>query len=733
MENTLLTGRIIKILYRNGDYHICLVERDKSITDTVVIMDQNVNVGSNCELYGYWDNNSKYGKQFKCLTYIEKLPSTKEGFIGFLKSGAFKGIGPATAEKIGNFLGSDALIKLRENVDIILTVPNVKLKLLQLIKETWLQNNMKSQISILLQQYGVTGVNVTKIYEKFGEKSITVLKNNPYILIYNIKGIGFKQADTIALAMGVKPDSDLRICECIKFAVENNSTYGNCYLVKDEVITSVRELINVNDRLRITTILEGETSLKKMVINGEDRYYAKRIYNAENYVFTVLCEMLFDNTKYNKPDILNDETLSNEQKEAVIGSLTNKVSVLTGGPGCGKTYTTKTIINTLINSNKKFAICAPTGKAAMRSTEVIGQEAFTIHRLLEYNPYENCFNYNEYNKLDYDFILVEESSMIDIQLMSDLLKAIDNHTQVVFIGDKDQLSPVSAGSPFKDMIDCGVIPTYRLTKVFRQAMGSKIITYAHKINTGELVYIDNPIQNPSIWSGDVDCLFIDSDIKGTTKIIDEFSTLRYGYDILDTIVRLYTETITKNKKYTDIQILIPKRVGNLGITNVNKYIQDAINPIKNFTDQIIVKNKQFRLNDKVIHTQNNYVLGGGVFNGEIGRITHIDLAESRFIVEFANRSIEYMKKDMDDLELAYAITIHKSQGSEFDAVIIPLLSEYGIMLERSLIYTALTRAKKLAVFIGQRKSLAKAIFTVNSKKRQTSLSELLSQVSIVVE
>lgn len=734
MNKKTITGKITNVIYKNGDYHICKIETNDNQTCTISINHNVIKPGLVANFTGSFVKN-KYGDQFKCDYFIEKIPNTKDGFIAYLQSGSFKGVGAVTAKKIADFLGENPLEKLKEDIDIILSVPKIKKDILESIKETWVSNSVKTEITILLQQYGITGASVDKIYKKFGAASINVVTNNPYKLIYYVKGIGFKLADKIALSIGIEKDSEIRLVECIKYVVDNNSSYGSCYLTEKQVIDNIIDLIGDIDSELIKKTLLSTDNIIKLTLNDEVRYYSKDIYKAENFVLLSLKSMLnivFEADVYN---LVDDSSLSDEQKLAVIGALSNKISILTGGPGCGKTYTTKTIVNTLIDMNKCFAICAPTGKAAIRSTEVIGHKAKTIHRLLEIDPESGDFIHNINNKLKYDFIIIEESSMIDIKLMSNLLEAIDDNTQLLFVGDQDQLPPVGAGSPFKDMIQSGLIPTYRLNKIFRQALTSKIITYAHSINKGQDVYIESPILEPRLWQSTTDCLFIDSEFSNNLRCMDKKSTLYYGkeMDIIFTIKRLYSETIKKYRGYDDIQILIPKRIGSFGVNTVNTIIQDLVNPIENFSQQIIIKgDKFFRLNDKVIHTQNNYNLGGGVFNGEIGKITKIDIPNSKCVVSYPNKDVTYSKSDMVDLELAFAITIHKSQGSEFDCVILPILNEYGIMLERSLIYTALTRAKKLAIFLGQRQPLIKAIKTVNTNKRQTSLCELLVNESVNV-
>jgi exodeoxyribonuclease V alpha subunit len=719
-----ITGKIERILFNSGDYHVCLIKTPNK-SQTTVINQPDIKIGFFGDFYGELVNHQKFGTQFKCDYFIETLPETKEGFINYILSNKFTGIGSVTAKRIADHLGDDPLGKLKEDIDVILTVPKVKKAQLELIKKKWSENSVKSEVIILLQQYGIIGASLDKIYNQFGNASLNEIKKNPYNLINFIVGIGFIQADRIALSFGVAPDSKLRILECVKFVLKSSSLDGSCYLTENQIFAKTIEIIPGLTKEQISSILD-DPSINKLIINDEVRYYSKNNYISEQGVLLHLKKMIQKNNKFRVPKIDSNNNLTDQQLSAVKGCLTNKISILTGGPGCGKTYTTKTIIDTLIKMNKSFMVCAPTGKAAMRSSEVIGIKALTIHRLLSFNFKTNSFDFNEKNPLKTDYLIVEESSMIDINLMYCILKAIGLKTQVLFVGDHNQLPPIGAGAPFKDIINSGMIPIFHLNKIFRQAMSSKIITYAHGINNGEKVSIESPIINKTLWSSNTDCMFIDSNIN-TLPPHPNYSTLRYGYDIIETIKKLYTETIKKHKNIGDIQILIPRKNGTVGVNAINVAIQDIVNPITDYRDQILINFKSYRLNDKVIHTKNTYDLGGGVFNGEIGRIIKINTEKSTCVVSYGDdRNIEYTKKDMLNLDLAFAITIHKSQGSEFECVILPLLNSYSIMLERSLIYTGLTRAKKLAIFVGQRESLYRSIATVNMKKRQTSLTELLT-------
>lgn len=727
--NDKLFGSVIKVIYTKDDFNICLVKVDKTKTNisdedlVVSVSHPNIKKGFVGEFHGVYDTNSKYGKQFKGKFVLEQLPSTSNGFKNYLKSGLFKGIGETTAQRIVDFLGENPVQKIKDNPDILLDVPKVKKVLLEGIKDTWFSNSVKAEILVLLQQNGVTGANIDKVYGKYKEKSIAVITKNPYILIKEVSGIGFKMADKIAMNMGLPKDSDIRITECIKHILESDSNYGSCYLTKSQIVEKVRELIGVFNNEVFNECL-NDSEIVKINLNGLDRYYAIGLYKAEMGCLRSVNDMFSQQIKIFNTISVNDTTLSKEQKEAVTGALSNKLSILTGGPGCGKTYTTKTIVDNLIHMGKKVAICAPTGKAAAKSSSVIGQEALTIHRLLEFDFMSGQFTRNSQKPIEFDYLIVEESSMIDIKLMCSLLDSVSNKCQVLFVGDYAQLPPIGAGSPFKDMIESELIPTYRLNKIFRQGLNSDIIKSAHAINNGQTVYLRSPIMEPEIWKGNTDFMFIDSDLNDGRRPNDYpvESTLRYNLDINKMIVKLYTETIKKYRSIHEIQILIPKRVGVVGCDNINSMIQDVVNP-GNTNPTIMYKSKQFRLNDKVIHVKNNYELN--VFNGEIGKILAVDVVNKTCVVLFDNKTINYKTSDLDDLELAFAITIHKSQGSEFSCVIMPLIGEHAHMSDRSLIYTGITRAKKLAIVIGKKKSFYQGIATVKNNKRQTSLRELI--------
>lgn len=739
-QSKKIIGIVDKIIFNNRDngYHILSVELPNNENIVINAFHPTIHEGLTYEFQGDWTNHPRFGKQMKAKSIFEVPPNTKEGLKAYLSSSFFPGIGPSIAGKIISYFKDDVIRIFNEDIDKLILVPGISEKKLEGIKKSWSENQEINDVMMFLQQFGISTVYAAKIYKHYGKGCVQKIKENPYTLARDITGIGFKYADKVAMELGVDSNSEIRIRACIMHILESGSLDGHCYLLDEQITISSTELLGVDIRDRVDLILkymvqDGEIMIQK-VDDEPIRYYSKKLYYNEKQCANKIGELLLQNKNIIISDsIVNTESLSVEQKKAVFGVLSKGVSILTGGPGCGKTYTTKTIVDVLLKLDKNLAICAPTGKAALKSTSVIGLEAYTIHRLLGWDPVNFGFMHNERNPLPYNFIIVEESSMIDIILMNSLLTAVSDECQILFVGDHNQLPPVSAGAPFRDMIESGVVPSFKLNKIFRQAQGSKIITSAHKINEGECPDINSPMDNPELWSQGEDCLFIDSGLAEHGKDKNEYpkwSSLRYGLDVVDMIKKLYVDTINKYYKTSDIQILIPMKVSDLGTIKINSIIRDAVNPKHKDKKEISIKNIIFREGDKIMHTLNNYDLE--VFNGDIGWIQIIDEVSGTAEIKFDNnRIVKYKKIDLMEIEHAFAISIHKSQGSEFDCVILPIMPIYNRMLERSLIYTGISRGKRLVVFIGQRKSLEKAVKTINSNKRQTSLRELLIEQDVV--
>jgi exodeoxyribonuclease V alpha subunit len=738
-KEEIVIGVIEKILYVNeeNNYHVLNVETLEMKKETKVTITQpNIYEGLTYEFKGEWTSHPKFGKQFKANFALEKQPSTKEGLRAYLQSSFFSGIGPVIANRIVEHFGEDVIKTLNENPDAMLKVPGISKAKLKAIKETWEKNHEMNDIMIFLRQHGISNLYATKIYEFYGKNCVAQILNNPYKLTNDISGIGFTSADKIALSAGFKEDSVQRVKAAIAYVIEQASNDGHCYLLFEQITTRAMELLKLQESPDFFTLLmsmERSQEIKVLKIAGKDkRYYDRKIYFNETYCCEKIHALLQNNMKVHvHEDLINSSEdkikLSEEQALAVKGILGCSVSVLTGGPGTGKSTITKKIVDILLEVGKKVVLAAPTGRAAKRMTEVIGKEATTIHRLLSWDHINGGFLKNEGNPISADVIIIDESSMKDINLAASLLKATPYDAQIIFIGDADQLEPVGPGNFFKDLIKSNIVPIFKLNRIFRQGKESLIIKYAHEINTGVIPNIETPLLNPDIWTNGSDCVFVDSglsELNADKQSYPAWSSLRYGLDVVEMTVKLYIESLPKYiGKEKEIQILIPMNVGDLGNAKMNEKIQAIVNPPSSEKGEIKLKDRILREGDKVIHTKNNYDLE--VYNGDIGRITDVYPGSNELTVKFSDdREVDYKKSDILDLDLAYSISIHKAQGSEFDCVIMPIMNQYYRMLFRNLIYTGLTRAKKFAVFVGQRKALETAVNNFNYEERQTSLKEM---------
>jgi exodeoxyribonuclease V alpha subunit len=746
------TGVIKRIKFHNplNGYGIISVEifDNKDLKDnvTVTVNQPEMFEGVTMKFKGCWIKHPKFGKQFKASFCQEVPPATTEAVIKYLSSGFFPGIGPVTAKKIVKYFKDDALDVFRNNIDRLTEVPGINRNKLKVLRESWKNNQEMNSIMLFLQEHMISTVFSVKIYKEYGINSIPILKKNPYKLASDISGAGFIMADKLAMSLGFKKDGEERISSAIHHILSNNHSDGHCYLTKGQIKTRIYKLINIESKQKINEILDKEELEENIVCvpvsksDGlEKRYYSRDVFYDEKYVAEKvirLSKKIYANNKEELKERLNsmlqvsDIKLSEEQSDSVIGVLSNGLSVLTGGPGVGKTTTVKYVYDMLVSMGKEVLLAAPTGRAAQRMSEVIGSQSKTIHRLLKWDAGNGNFRKSEKDMLDCDFIILDECSMIDIRLASSFFRAISPSTQILLVGDKDQLPSVGIGNLMSDLIQSDCIQIYNLQKVFRQAEKSKIITYAHQINKGETPNIDTPIQSPSIWKNNTDCMFIDSSMKEGLSSMSDFSTFRYGMNALDMIVKLYKDTI---KKYMgdkcEIQILTPMNKGSIGTKEINKKIQEEVNPESKNKKEIKIGEKIYREGDRVIQTSNNYDLN--VFNGDIGYIKKINSKDSSLIVDYGNSNnsklVQYERQNAIEIELAYSISIHKSQGSEFQVVIMPVLSEHNIMLYRNLIYTGITRARKMAVLIGEREAFQRSVENINPNSRQTSLKIFLKE------
>jgi len=755
-NNNLITieGIIKRITFHNplNGYGILGVEltgnntKEKNTTITVSNL-LKVYEGVSMEFTGEWSTHPKYGKQFVAKHAYEVPPKSRDGVIGYLSSGFFPGIGPATAKRIVNHFGDDAFDMLKNDINRVFEIKGINKKKLKVLVESWEENREMNNIVPFLAQHMVTDGFAHKIYKVYRNETIPKIKENPYQLSYDIKGIGFMFCDKLAMSLGVEYDSEERIKAAIFHVLSNNQNDGHCYLTERQVKGRVKKITNLDVPDKVSNILLSEDMKKKIISisseresgKTENRFYSKDIFYAEKYVSEKIVRLSKKNYISDKENLKkqleiiiskSDIKLSEEQFNSVTGVLLNGLSILTGGPGVGKSTTVKFVYELLKKIGKKVLLAAPTGRASQRLMEIIGEEAKTIHRLLKFNPSISNFDKNEMNPLDCDFIILDECSMIDIKLANSFFRAVDSKTQVLLVGDKNQLPSVGPGNFLSDLISSQCIPVFSLEKVFRQAEKSKIISSAHSINKGFKPNIDNPIKQPEIWKDGTDCMFIESSMNKYDKS-NPYSTIKFGLDTVDMIVKLYSEIIPKYMgKENEIQILTPMNKGAVGTIEINKRIQESINPKSNNKKEISThQDKIFREGDRVIQTTNNYDLN--VFNGDIGYIREIDVEELKMVVNFGDKDfsklVTYSKQDIRDLQLAYSITIHKSQGSEFSTVIMPILNQHYIMLFRNLIYTGLTRAKKMGIIIGENGAFGASIKNINPNIRQTSLSQFIHE------
>ena len=737
-----ICGSVERIVFKNSEtgYHVLRVlDSNTDSEHTITVNHLNIGEGVSYEFEGSWVVNTKFGTQFKAVKVVEMEPTNSYAMVKYLSSRFFKGIGPVMAQKIVDKFGDDTYDILSNNIDKLMQVPGVSKKKLDVIKESWKTNNEINQIMLFLQKYDISVLFSVKIYEFFGNDCIDQILSNPYRLI-EIDGVGFKSSDKVALNIGFAKDHPLRISAGIQFVLsESENSEGHCFLYHEQIIEKARELLGVSVRDEIDDILNvliKNNEIKLFVINDEKRYYSNFLYYAERSVvnrISVLKNTPGARIPDNKIELWEKSIenssikLSDEQKSAIKGIVKEKVSILTGGAGVGKTTTLNALLSLLEMCNIEFKLTSPTGRAAQRMQECTGHQAQTIHRLLQWDFVTMGFIHNEKNQLTTDFLILDESSMVGVELFACLLKTLPPQTKVLMIGDAEQIPPVQPGRVFADFIESGVIKTFMLTQIFRQSEGSDIIKFSYDIRNGHSPQIKSPFERPYLWTNNSSCMFIDSDFadEGKTKNdYPDYSTLHYDVDIVEMIRKLYCETIPKYHPNKEIQILIPQNIGELGTIKINKIIQESVNPKFPDKPEIQIGDICLRRGDRCIVTKNSYE--HGIFNGDICRILDIDPSEKKCVIElgYENKVVELQRDGLLLLKLGYAISIHKAQGSEFDITILPVAMNFYRMLYRQLFYTGITRAKTLAVCIGSRRALAIAVNNVDQSKRQTSIIDL---------
>ena len=644
-----------------------------------------VHVGSVFNLYGSWKTHPRFGHEFSFQECEETLPATIEGLKNYLSSGLIKGVGASYAEKIVDRFGEETLDILDNEPDKLTEIRGIGPKKLEKIKKSWSEQKEIRNIMLFLRSYNVSTSLATKIFKQYGNQSIQIVTENPYRLADELWGVGFKTADTIAFSLGLEHDSYERLRSGILYSLKKFSEAGHCFATRQQLITSAVEILDVDEILiqnAINTIVEN-----KDLIQEDDAVYLPMYYYSEVGVARRLHEIMNSQRSIRIKAAVESSYYDETQLEAIRAALNNKVLVITGGPGTGKTTTTLGIINA--HRGAKIVLAAPTGRAAKRLSEVTHMGAKTIHRLLEMRPPDG-FNRNEDNPIEGDVLIVDECSMIDLLLMYSLLKAVPDHMTVILVGDVDQLPSIGAGKVLSDIIESGAVPVIRLEKIFRQAQKSRIITNAHKINKGEMPYLVDH---------DSDFLFTE-----TEKPAEE-------------IIKICTEILPEQgiDPY-DIQVLTPMRRGDTGANALNQLLQEALNP---YGKKITGTN--FKTGDRVMQIRNNYEKA--VFNGDIGFVWDFD--DGELVVGFDDREVIYDISELDELVLAYATTIHKSQGSEFPYVVMPIVKAHYIMLQRNLLYTGVTRAKKKLMMVGERNAVFIAVMNNDTVKRNTRLAERL--------
>lgn len=714
-----LDGTLERIVFHNEEngYSVLRFKTTAGDNYTVVGNMADPQVGSSLKLTGEWVDNAKFGRQFKMLTYETSLPAGLVGIRHYLASGLIKGVGPKTAERIVEAFGEDTFAILDNEPERLSAVKGIGKRTAKGIQEAWSEHRGIRDLIMFLQPHGVSTAYAVRIYKFYGKHALSVVQENPYRLAMDINGIGFVTADTIAQKIGFDVDSPLRAEAGTLYMLTKTSDEGHVYFPFDALVTKTSDTLNIRADLvedAIETLEREERVVIEELSNGQVAVYRSRFHAYESGISTYIKKILGSpkTVLIKNPNEIVEEVveslgidLAEEQLEAVHTAVRTKMMVLTGGPGTGKTTITKAIVQAYKKLKAKILLCAPTGRAAKRMFETIGVEAKTIHRLLEYSPREDGFQRNENNPLACSLIVIDESSMMDTMLMFHLLKAIPLGATVIFVGDVHQLPSVGPGNVLKDVIQSGVVDVVELHEVFRQAQESDIITNAHKINAGEVPFLESSKERLS------DFYFIrqDDPERCAAMIVDLVKNhipRRFRFDPID-----------------QIQVLTPMHKGSAGSGNLNHLLQDALNP-----QPLCLKrgDREYRLDDKVMQLRNNY--DKDVFNGDIGRICVVNTEDKKLTVRFDDeKNVIYDFNELDELVPAYAISIHKSQGSEYQAVVIPVLTQHYVLLQRNLIYTGVTRGKKLVILVGAPKALTMAIKNNKMQKRFTYLAQRLSE------
>ncbi|MEN1759081.1 SF1B family DNA helicase RecD2 [Anoxynatronum sibiricum] len=696
-----------RITYQNPENGYCVLKvKMPGHRDLITFVGTmgSVSVGAVLEARGDWKTDTRFGRQFEVTEYREKVPATLHGLEKYLGSGLIKGVGPVNAKRIVQFFREETMDVLEKTPERLIEIPGIGKKRATIIREAWDEQKEVKNVMLFLQSHGVSTAYAVKIFKAYREKSVALVQENPYRLAEDIWGIGFKTADKIASNLGFTHDHPARIMAGILYVINELSGDGHCYATPDELTKAGMKILEVSS-VQMAEGIHQLVTEKKLVETDGGELYLPVFYHSEEGVARRISRMI----QKPSPFQLSEEEILQRlprkmnydviQQRAVITAIQSKCMVLTGGPGTGKTTTTMAILSIFESLGARIQLCAPTGRAAKRLAETTRREAKTIHRMLEFKPGEG-FKKTEEHPLNCDVLIIDEASMLDIILTYHLVKALREEAVVIFVGDVDQLPSVGPGNVLKDMIVSQCVSVVQLERIFRQAKGSLIVTNAHRINQGEFPYLSG--------KGRRDFFFLESDDpeKIPGQILELCQKRLPAYYQIDPV--------------QDIQVLCPMQRGSTGTHQLNRLMQETLNPQ---TNTIQFGQTIYRIHDKVMQIRNNY--DKNVYNGDIGRISGIDQTNRVVYIHFDGQTVEYQLSEMDEVVLAYAMTVHKSQGSEYPIVIAPLTTQHFMMLQRNLLYTCVTRAKKVFVLIGTKRAIAMAIKNNRVMQRNTRLAQRL--------